>query len=99
MARMVRLVKGSIPAEQVGVAISPSDFTTGTSQDDPSKTWEEDGYKLDSYEDDHTPYQLTDADKSRVADAKEKRAAARAEKAAEPAPEPAKGEPAKAKKD
>lgn len=94
MVRMVRLAKGRTPAEEVGVSIPPSAFTTDPSHDGDGKTWEEAGYKLDSYEDDHTPYEMTDADKTRVSEAK----AARAAKAAPVADEP-KAEPAKAKKD
>lgn len=96
MARLVRLAKGSIGPEQIGVAIPPSAFTTDESLE-AGKTWEEAGYKLHSYEDDKTPYALTDADKTRIAAAREERAAARAE-AVEERAAPAKDAPAKAEK-
>ncbi len=96
MVRLVRLAKGSRDPESIGVAIPPAAFTTDEESIEGSgKTWEEAGYRLHSYEDDKTPYTLTDADKARVAKARDERAAARAQ--AEPvAAEPAKAEKGKA---
>lgn len=89
MVRLVRLAKGSRGPETIGVAIPPSAFTTDEETLEGSgKTWEQAGYKLDSYEDTHEPYEMTPADRERVASARAERAAAREDKAAPAAEAP-----------